>query len=475
MLNGITGGKSGTDRRDPGASQGLNYPGGCIEMTARRSVSSSPVSTENKPYSNTLWLIGGRICSALATAVVIGALARHLGPGSFGQLNFVLALMAIAAPLASLNLNGILVRELIKTPADSGALLGSALGLRVLGGAAAMVLLNGSALVLFPEDAALIGLASLALFFQPAAVVDSWFQRHLASKRSVIATTMVIYVGAVIRLLLVSAGASLRVFVSMILVEAVLYAIGYFVAYRSYRRQSTRWRWDGVRARALLRASLPLAASGVVAVIGVRFDQVMVAVRLGEREAGHYLAASRFTEFALFAAFALITSLYPRLAESGSDHGPEPRLIQAMFDAVMLLGWSAAVFLTVAAKLLVDVILGPDYGPSAPLLIAQGWAALLIINSMIRWHVVQLVAPTHYNLISAGATVLIQYALISFCLQAFGAMGATLASAAGALGGGILLTLALPRTRQLFAPQVKSLAAIVCWWRWREAWHLLRH
>jgi len=433
------------------------------------------VSAENNPYANTLWLIGGRICSALATAVVIGALARHLGPETFGTLNFVLALMAIAAPLASLNLNGILVRELIRNPEESGVLMGSALGLRAAGAMAALLLLNGTALILFPEDAALVGLASLALFFQPVVVVDSWFQRHLASKRSVIVTTSVIYVGAAARLVLVGGGATLPWFVGMIVGEAVLYALGFILAYRSYREQSTRWRWDPAKAKILLRASLPLAIAGVVAVIGSRFDQVMVAVRLSEREAGHYLAASRFTEFVFFAAFALITSLYPRLTGKGSDSRPEPGRIQAMFDAVMLLGWSAAIFLTIAAGGLVTVVLGPAYQPSAALLIAQGWAALFIINSMTRWHVVQLVAPTHYNLSSSVSVVLTQFALISFCLQTFGAFGATVASAAGALLGGILLTLLLPGIRSLFGAQVKSLFVPLAWGRWRVAWRLVRH
>jgi polysaccharide transporter, PST family len=433
------------------------------------------VSAENKPYSNTLWLIGGRICSALATAVVIGALARHLGPEAFGKLNLVLALMAIAAPLASLNLNGVVVRELIRRPTASGPLLGTAFGLRVLGGGAAFLLLNGATLLFFPDETKWVALASIALLLQPAAIVDSWFQRHLASQRSVIATTSVIYLGAALRLLLVAIDAELSAFVVMIAVEAVLYGVGYFIAYRSYRERSSAWSWSSSEARILLSSSLPLAASGVVAVIGVRFDQVMVALQLGEQEAGFYLAASRFTEFALFAAFALITSLYPRLADSGIDGQPDPRRTQAMFDAVMLVAWSAAIFLALAAGGLITVVLGSAYTASIPLLVAQGWASVLIVNSMIRWHVVQLVAPTSYNLLGAATTVGVQGVLITVCLQEFGAVGATIASAVGALGGGILLTGVLPRTRSLFKVQLKSLAAPLAWTRWREAWRIVRY
>ena len=89
-------------------------------------------------------------------------MARHLGPDGFGQLNTVLAILAIAAPWASLSLDAVVVRELVRHPDQAGPILGTACLLRIAAGFTASGLPVGLQLVGGPRgEAALLSAAAL--------------------------------------------------------------------------------------------------------------------------------------------------------------------------------------------------------------------------------------------------------------------------------------------------------------------------
>jgi|GEM_PF-4165848 len=48
----------------------------------------------------------------LVALVTIWVLARQLGPGNFGKLRYLLAIIAMLGPIIALDLNSIVVREL---------------------------------------------------------------------------------------------------------------------------------------------------------------------------------------------------------------------------------------------------------------------------------------------------------------------------------------------------------------------------
>lgn len=66
--------------------------------------------------------------------LVLGLVARHLGPEQFGVMNYAVGLAGIFAPVATLGMDGIVIRELVTTPAQSATTLGTAFVLRLAGG-----------------------------------------------------------------------------------------------------------------------------------------------------------------------------------------------------------------------------------------------------------------------------------------------------------------------------------------------------
>jgi O-antigen/teichoic acid export membrane protein len=63
--------------------------------------------------------------------------ARYLGPEQFGLLNYAVAFVALFTSVATLGLNGIVVRDLVQDPSMAETTMGTAFMLSVLGGLSA--------------------------------------------------------------------------------------------------------------------------------------------------------------------------------------------------------------------------------------------------------------------------------------------------------------------------------------------------
>ena len=88
--------------------------------------------------ANSGWLLADRLVRGGGSLVLMVLIGRWLGPRSFGLYSYALAMTALFAPIASLGLEGIVVRNLVLNPEKSGKTLTEALFLRILGGLTAL-------------------------------------------------------------------------------------------------------------------------------------------------------------------------------------------------------------------------------------------------------------------------------------------------------------------------------------------------
>jgi PST family polysaccharide transporter len=418
---------------------------------------------------NVLWLVGERIGRAGVTATVLGVVARYLQPAGFGRLNLAVTATAIAAALANLGLEGVVVSELIRRPAQAGAVLGTALRLRFVAGLATAVLLGALGFALHAADAPLVAIVALGLIFQPAEVVDLWFQRHLDSRRTVVARFTGIMAGATLKLWLVVKGAALPAFAWAQVADVVFIALALGWAGRTSPHPSGRWRWDSEIARTLWRRGAPLAVAAVTVAFALRLDQFLVRTWLGERASGIYFAAARLTDMALFTGAATSLSLFPALAAShaGPPEGYHRRL-QAAFDALSALGWLVAVGCTVAGPWIIPFIYGRAYAEAAEVLAVQGWACLFALSAGVRWNFILLSAPPMLNVAAALLHIGTLLALGVWLMPEYGTPGAALALLGANVVSGFLTSFLFPPLRACAAAQTRGLLIVFTPARWGE-------
>jgi O-antigen/teichoic acid export membrane protein len=433
------------------------------------------VPQSRHPLQNIAWLVGERVVRGAVTATVLGIVARHLEPAGFGRLNFAIAAVTIAAALANLGLEGVVVSELIRQPARAGAVLGTAFRLRLAAGAATLGLLALPTRALMPDDAFLITVVALSLIIQPVEVVDLWFQRHLQSRRTVMARFVGLMAGATLKLCLVAANARLPAFAWAQVADVGFVALALGWAGRRAPDQSGPWAWDPEIARTLWKRGAPLAVSGLMVAFTMRLDQLLVRTWLGDREAGIYFAATRLTDLAQFAGYAMMLSLFPALATVHA-HSPQKyqSKLQTLFDVMSALGWLVALGATVLGAGIIRLLYGQPYAGAAPVLIVQSWACLVSLSATVRWHFILLSAPVTLNLAAALMHTSTLVAMSTWLMPRLGPTGAALALLTANLVSGYLSTFLFPPLRGCVTAQTRGLLIPFAPTRWRSLIALLR-
>jgi O-antigen/teichoic acid export membrane protein len=272
-----------------------------------------------KIVDNIGWLFLDRVLR-IAMGLFVGIwVARYLGPEQFGLLNYATAFVAMFGSIATLGLNGIVVRDLVKDPQASPVTLGTAFILQLFGGIVAFATIVTTVIWLRPEDAmtrTVVAIIACTLIFKSSDVIKYWYESQVASRYSVIVENSVFLLIAAVKVAMIFAQAPLIAFVWAVLAETALVCLGLFTMYVIRERGLSDWTLRLDRAKSLLQDSWPLILSGIAVMIYMRVDQLMLKEMAGAEAVGIYSAALRISE-AWYTVPTLVTaSLFPSIIES---------------------------------------------------------------------------------------------------------------------------------------------------------------
>lgn len=336
----------------------------------------------SKILSNIAWLSADRVLR-LAIGLLVGVwLARYLGPETFGQYSFAFALVALFGVFSKLGLDGILVREVVRSPDTQQALLASAFVLRLAGGAAAAAAAVLCVSLVRPADATvqlLVVVVSAGLVFQALDVFDLWFQSQLRNRYAVLAKTSVFLLMAAVKVGLILHGADVRAFAAVAVLEILFGGIALAATYRLSGQTFERWRAAPGTMKRLLGPALPLILAGAAVSIYMKIDQVMIARMLGDRAVGLYSAATRLTEATYFVPGTLIASVLPAIVAIRASNEPLFRdRMQRLFDLMAAGAVALALPLSLFSVFIVRLLYGEPYSASAAVLAIHAWASVFV-------------------------------------------------------------------------------------------------
>ena len=167
--------------------------------------------------------------------------ARYLGRSDFGLFSYALAFVTIFQVPATLGLEEILVRELVRTPDDVGAILGTALGMRLVSGFVTMAMIAVVVQFARPDDANarhLVIVTSLLLIPQAFLVIQRLYIARVLAKYIVISGNAALTIVSVARLAMVHFHAPLIWFVWTNVSLTGLTAIALYAFYAAEKRGS---------------------------------------------------------------------------------------------------------------------------------------------------------------------------------------------------------------------------------------------
>jgi PST family polysaccharide transporter len=363
---------------------------------------------------NSAWLFTDKALR-MGVGLIVGVwVARYLGPGRFGLLNYAIAFTSLFGALATFGTDSIVVRELVKSPEKRNELLGSAFILKLIGSSAAFGVVmiairfmrRGDPLTLW-----VVALSAAGFIFQSVNVIDLFFQSQVQSRYTVYATNSAFLLIACVRVALILTSASLIAFAWAALAEIALASAFLLVAYWSQHMNVWAWRVKWHVMRDLLSASWPLMLSGISVMIAMRVDQVLIGQIQNDRQVGIYSAATRLAEIWYFIPIGIAGSAFPLLVESKKldEHLYYERL-QKLYNVLALLSITFALAMTFLSVPMVELLYGSKYASSAgvlsiliwsgvPVSIGCAWTNWMLLENRTRTMFLFQVAGAAFNLI----------------------------------------------------------------------------
>jgi len=334
-----------------------------------------------KYFFNTSWLIAEKILQ-LVTSLFVGIwLARYLGSANFGLFSFAISFAGLFSTMATLGLEGIVIRELVKSESQRDVILGTAFILKLIG-SFLMILLMIIFSNLIPIDNSTkimtIIIASAAIF-QSFGVINYYFQGKVLSRYIVFANISSLSISTIIKIILILNKAPLILFVWIILFDSFIIAIGFIYFYVKMNLSLLRWQFNWSRGFLLLKDSWPLIITGVLVSIYMKIDQVMIKVLLGNEAVGQYAAAVKLSEAWYFIPSVILSSLFPAIinAKIQNEDMYYSRL-RKLYNFMALLAISIAIPMTFLSDWIVDLLYGGLYNHSGSVLRIHIWSGVFV-------------------------------------------------------------------------------------------------
>ncbi|MCK5294323.1 MAG: flippase [Arcobacteraceae bacterium] len=335
-----------------------------------------------KYSKNTSWLFAERILRIVVSLFVGIWIARYLGPEQYGLFSYALSFVGLFAAFATLGLDGIVVRELVKNESKVKEIIGTAFYLKLLG-AIGVLLFLAIAINFTSNDRytnILIFIIASAIIFQSFNVVDFYFQSKVMSKFVVYANIVSLFISSIVKIVLLLNEAPLIAFVWVVLFDSIILAIGFlyfFLKTSNFNLRDIKFKKE--IAINLLKDSWPLIFSGVVIAIYMRIDQVMIKEMLDIGDVGQYAAAVRISEAWYFIPMLLGSSFYPAIvnAKKTNEKLYYSRL-QNFYTFMVWLGIIVAIPMTFLSNDIINLLYGSAFNEAGSVLMIHIWAGIFL-------------------------------------------------------------------------------------------------
>lgn len=381
---------------------------------------------------NTGWLLSDKLLR-MAVGFLVGVwIARYLGPAQFGLLNYAVAFVAMFSALATLGLEGIVVRDLVHDPSRKEELLGTAFLLKVTGGLLTLLITILVIVQLRPGDSLthwLVGITAIGTIFQAFDTIDFWFQSKVRSKYTVYAKNFAYLVVSGIKVVLIIVGAPLVAFAWAGLAETVIGSVGLVAAYRINGQALFSWQVNFTLAKKLLKDSWPLIFSSTFVLVNMLIDKIMLGNLSSNAEVGLYSAATRLSELWYFIPMVVGSSVMPLLVkERVKDEQKYQQKLQQTYNLMSGCSLSVALPLTFIAPALIGLLYGPGYAAAGNMLSIHIWTGLFVFHVSIRTRSLMIEGLQTFIAVLSFFTMLFNIILNYAFIPVYGGIGASSAS-----------------------------------------------
>jgi len=382
-------------------------------------------------FRNAGWMFLAKVFILVVAFFVNAYMARYLGPANFGLLNYVFSFVGIFGFLASLGIENIANREIIKDHSKKNLIIGTSFYLKFLGSLFAIITIFVFA-QLSTRDTILLDLItmySLTFVFSSFGIIDIYFQSQVLAKFSAIVTIIVGIISAILKIIAIYFGFGIIWLTAIYVLESILTSLGliFFFIYNGHSIKE--WIFDKKTAIIILKDSWPLMLSSVAWSIYMKIDQVMIKNMIGNEQNGIYAVAAKLSEFWYFIPSTISASVFPAIinAKKTSREIYEKRLSK-LYSLMFYLSLVIAIFTAVFAHLIIYILFGSAYLGAVMTLRIYIWAGIAVSVGSTLWYYLIAENLTRINAIATAIGAAINVIINLFLIPKYGINGAAFAS-----------------------------------------------
>lgn len=411
-------------------------------------------------------LLGGKLLTALATALWTVLAARSLPPSTYGDLMLCAGMVDIAAVITDAGLTASATQELaMATRGGAQRLMGTILWLKLALGVLAAGAAIGALLALpfTPEARSMMLLLAPGLLFISLTSLSLLFRARMDTPYTLIAALVGaiagVYGAVSVYLSAPSGDGFVRARLLMLVVTGALTLALVALKYRP------RWVFDWQAAKRLLGASALLGLALALNILYYRIDVPLLALLSGAGTVATYTSAYRVLDVATLLPVTAATAALPLLSAQRSKQSMNAFVSQYL-ELAIVLGLLIAVVLTSAARPTLAALYSDRYDSAAPTLVALAWVAGMTLITNVFSPLAVALNKRRLMLIVSGVALLTNIALNLPLIHFLGALGAALATFATEVVVTAPLAWACAREVAIhprMRPVIAALVATVAW------------
>lgn len=369
--------------------------------------------------SSAAWLMAARFYW-VATALTVGIyVARVLGPFEFGILNYAIAFVGIFSLIATLGIDGVIIRELTSRPNDRDSILGNFSMFRLISFVLMALALGGTVLLSGQSPQVkwlclIIGLGYAGYIMQSSQIyfIATVNSQYFAWGQIAACTvhTLVRFCAAFFELpLYVYALAEAGMILTLNGIQLYFYC--------RYVGSPFRWTFRLKEAAALFAPALPMSISGVLSMIYARTDILMIKYFLDVEHVGYYTIASRFTENWYLLGTLLATNFFPAIISASKiSQAAYTKQLHRLYFMCFWVMAAASVVTIVLGHPVIRWLYGEAYLPAVAVLYIYVCTlpGSLVLFVFTQWTTNENLLKTNALTLGAGAllNVIFNYLLI---------------------------------------------------------------
>lgn len=412
--------------------------------------------------NNTLWIMGDKFIGLGLSFVVAVLLARHLGPTDYGTYSYVMSMVSLFSVAGHMGLSGLVTRELVRNPQETGLILGTTLVLKLMG-----MIIGYIGLIIYAylyegsesKEFILVAIAGTTLVISCIGVIDYWFQSFVQAKYVSIANLISLVISALLKLAFIFIGLNLTYLIATNVVQAIVLGLLLVIFYKMVSKIPLKsWSFSKSKALELFSQSWLVFAGSIFAILNLKIDQVMLKWYQGAEQVGIYAVAAQLSEAWYFIPSAIVASFFPKLIQLKKENNDQYLLrLQQLFSALFLIAFSVAVVVSLGGDLLIRTFFGAQYSASSSVLSVHIWAAIFIFMRALfsRWILIE--NALVFSLITQGFGALINILLNYFWINEYGVIGAAYATLLSYASSSFFALIFYKKTRPIFWMMCKAM------------------